>query len=59
VQLGEVRPLSVRRDETDGSFLYSFEKNFVGTIEFAPLPFAENGSNLTVILLHTLAGGCE
>jgi hypothetical protein len=34
--------------QADGSFLYTFPKNFVGTVEFAPLPSAANGSTLTV-----------
>ena len=34
----------------DGSFLYTFPKNFVGTIKFQPLPSAAAGSNLTVLL---------
>ena len=33
-----------------GSFLYGFPKNFVGTVQFAPLPSAASGSNLTVLL---------
>lgn len=46
-ELGRVKPLSVRQD-VDGSYLYTFPKNFVGQIEFASLPKAANGSNLTV-----------
>eukprot|EP01043_Picozoa_sp_COSAG02_P063362 COSAG02_NODE_8960_length_2381_cov_2.740140_1_plen_593_part_01 len=53
-ELGRVEPISVRK-VADGSFLYEFPKNFVGTIEFAPLPSATNGSTLTVVLGEWLA----
>ena len=49
MELGKVKPVAVRKI-ADGSFLYTFPKNFVGTIEFAPLPAASNGSALTVSL---------
>lgn len=48
-ELGRVKPVSVRK-LLDGDFLYTFPKNFVGTIEFSPLPLAQNGSSLTVLL---------
>ena len=44
-----VKPSSVT-PLPDGAFLYTFPKNFVGTIQFAPLPAAATGSNLTVLL---------
>ena len=47
--LEEVKPISVIKTP-DGGFLYTFPKNFVGTIQFAPLPAATSGSNLTVLL---------
>jgi alpha-L-rhamnosidase len=47
--LGEVKPVSVDK-VSDGSFLYSFPKTFVGTVQFKPLPAAATGSNLTVLL---------
>ena len=53
-EVGRVKPVSVL-ETRDGSFLYTFPKNFVGTIEFAPLPSAEQGSNLTVLLGEWLA----
>lgn len=53
-ELGRVKPVSVRKT-ADGSFIYTFPKNFVGTIEFAPLPSAVAGSNLTVLLGEWLA----
>jgi hypothetical protein len=47
--LEEVKPTSVVKT-ADGGFLYTFPKNFVGTIKLAPLPTATSGSNLTVLL---------
>jgi hypothetical protein len=47
--LEEVKPISVLKT-ADGGFLYTFPKNFVGTIKFQPLPSATSGSNLTVLL---------
>ena len=49
--LGEVKPSSVLKT-SDGGYLYSFPKNFVGTIQFKPLPSAASGSNLTVLLVR-------
>ena len=53
-ELSRVKPISVR-STGDGGFVYAFPKNFVGTIEFAPLPLAANGSSLTVLLGEWLA----
>eukprot|EP01052_Picozoa_sp_SAG31_P006639 SAG31_NODE_307_length_17957_cov_5.236645_11_plen_181_part_00 len=47
--LEEVQPVSVIKT-ADGGFLYTFPKNFVGTIRVQPLPSATTGSNLTVLL---------
>jgi hypothetical protein len=45
---GEVKPTSVEQT-ADGSWVYAFPKNFVGTVKVAPLPFAENGSKLEIL----------
>ena len=47
--LEEVKPISVLKT-ADGGFLYTFPKNFVGTIQFQPLPSAASSSTLTVLL---------
>ena len=47
--LEEVKPISVLKTP-DGGFLYTFAKNFVGTIKLQPLPSAVSGSKLTVLL---------
>lgn len=47
--LEEVKPSSVIKT-ADGGYLYTFPKNFVGTVQFQPLSSAASGSNLTVLL---------
>jgi hypothetical protein len=47
--LGEVKPSSVEA-LADGSFLYKFPKNFVGTIRVEALPGAASGSQLSLQL---------
>ena len=52
----KVQPSSVTA-LSGGGFLYKFPRNFVGTIEIAPLPAAENNSSLTVLLGEWLDAG--
>jgi hypothetical protein len=47
--LNEVKPTAVRK-LPGGDYLYTFPKNFVGTVKVAPLPGAAAGSNLTILL---------
>ena len=47
--LGEVKPISVT-SEPDGAFVYTFPKNFVGTIKLQALPDAEAGSAISLLL---------
>ena len=44
----EVKPESVSQ-LSDGSYLYKFPKNFVGTVRLAALPAAETGSNISIL----------
>eukprot|EP00039_Didymoeca_costata_P030726 m.31059 g.31059 ORF g.31059 m.31059 type:complete len:1152 (-) comp8275_c0_seq1:33-3488(-) len=52
--LGTVKPTSVQTMQ-DGSFLYTFPRNFVGTIQISPLPQAAASSSLQVQLGEWLA----
>jgi hypothetical protein len=52
----KVEPISVT-NLSGGAFLYKFPRNFVGTVEIAPLPSAENNSSLTVLLGEWLDAG--
>jgi alpha-L-rhamnosidase len=56
--LGEIKPTAVRK-LPDGDFLYTFPKNFVGTIKLAPLPTAANGSSVNIRLGEFLKAGPE
>ena len=44
----ELKPESVSQ-LSDGSHLYKFKKNFVGTVRLAALPAAEAGSNISIL----------
>jgi hypothetical protein len=46
--LNELRPVDVQL-LSDGDYLYSFPKNFVGTVRVAPLPGAAAGSTLSLL----------
>jgi hypothetical protein len=50
----EVEPESVSQ-LSDGSYMYKFPKNFVGTVRLAALPTAEAGSNISVLTGEWLA----
>ena len=45
---GEVKPTSVEQT-ADGSWVYAFPKNFLGTVKVEPLPSVENGSKLEIL----------
>jgi len=48
--LDEVKPVAVQGPLAGGSYLYTFPKNFVGTVRVQALPSATAGSNITVLL---------
>ena len=54
--LRKVQPIKVTA-LSDGAFLYKFSRNFVGTVQIAPLPAAETNSTLTVLLGEWLDAG--
>lgn len=56
--LGEVKPVSVVK-LPDGDYLYTFPKNFVGTVAISPMPEAADGSSVNIILGEWLKAGPE
>ena len=48
VVLGQVTPIEVRKVRA-AAWLYTFPRNFVGTVKLAPLPLAANGSQISVL----------
>ena len=49
VVLERVAPIAVEQ-VAGGDYLYTFPKNFVGTVEIAPLPDAAAGSRINLLL---------
>ena len=52
--LGEIKPVSVVK-LAKGDYLYTFPKNFVGTIALSPMPESANGSSVNIRLGEWLA----